>query len=113
MNASPLDPEFELQAISKALIFSEEIIRKGGSVDLTGVDSQVEKLCAEVVKTEGPLRLKLLPMLENVIHVLDRLEASLRQTAEFALHNHDENDKRLRAHNAYGMKDVSREQGAP
>lgn len=97
------DPVQELEAISRALELSEDIIRKGGSIDLKGVDTQVDALCREVVKTEGPMRLKLLPMLENVIQLLDKLEAGLRQAAG-ACETDGFADKRLRAQNAYGQK---------
>lgn len=97
-----LDPVLQLEAIAHALAASEDILRKGGAVDLKGVDQQVELLCAEVVKTEGPMRLKLLPMLENVIQSLDRLEAGLRQITYKG--DDDSADKRLRAQTAYGRK---------
>ncbi len=98
-----LDPVLELEAIAQALKLSEDIIKQGGSIDLKGVDEQVALLCTEVVKTEGPVRLKLLPLLENVIESLDRLEANLRLAAQAAAGD-DMADKRLRAQNAYGRK---------
>lgn len=101
--AQRLDPVLELEAIAKALAMSEDVVRKGGSIDLQGVDAQVEILCQEVVKTEGPMRLKLLPMLENVIQSLDRLEAGLRSLPPNA-GSDTLADKRLRANSAYGRK---------
>lgn len=98
-----LDPVLELEAIAQALKLSEAIIKQGGSIDLKGVDAQVALLCTEVVKTEGPVRLKLLPLLENVIESLDRLEANLRLATQAAAGD-DMADKRLRAQNAYGRK---------
>jgi hypothetical protein len=102
MNAdtTAMDPVTQLEAIARALQTSEDILRNGGSIDLKGVDQQVELLCAEVVKTEGPMRLKLLPMLENVIQSLDRLEAGLRQITYKS--DDDGADRRLRAQSAYG-----------
>lgn len=80
MTLRVIDPVLELDALRLALEQGEKMVLQGGSIDLGGLDEQVEQLCAHVVKTEGPLRLELLPRLEQVIHVLDRLEAGLRKT---------------------------------
>jgi hypothetical protein len=93
-----LDPAQELEALHHALQTSAQVVRSGGVIDLGGLDAQVEQLCAEVVKTEGPVRLALLPKLEEIIKILDWLEAELRVTSspegEIA-HN------RIRARQAY------------
>jgi hypothetical protein len=94
------DPALELQAFAEALEASQRIVRAGGMVDLAGLDAQVEKLCGEVVKTEGPLRLQLLPMLEKVIKTLGVLEEELRFCVKTAVEA-EEADKRLRAQSAY------------
>ncbi len=107
MNAI-LNPMEQLEAIDRALALSEEILKQGGMIDLSGVDQQVETLCMEMLKTEGPMRLKLLPLLENVISSLDRLEANLRNTHE-SITGGDQADKILRAHSAYGGKGSTRE----
>ncbi|HVY12906.1 MAG TPA: hypothetical protein VHB73_05010 [Alphaproteobacteria bacterium] len=97
------DPVLELEAFSEALEASQKIVRAGGMVDLAGLEAQVEHLCAEVVKTEGPLRLQLLPMLEKVIRVLGVLEEELRSCVHYALEG-ETAERRLRAHSAYGTK---------
>lgn len=99
-----LDPVQELEALHHALQTSEKVVRDGGVIDLGGLDAQVAQLCAEVVKTEGPVRLTLLPKLEEIIKILDRLEAELRVNSspegEIA-HN------RIRARQAYPAPSAS------
>jgi hypothetical protein len=97
------DPVLELHAFAEALEASQKIVRAGGMVDLNGLETQVEKLCAEVVKTEGPLRLQLLPMLEKVINTLSVLEEELRFSVKTAIEA-ETADKRLRATSAYTGK---------
>jgi hypothetical protein len=94
------DPVLELQAFGEALEASQKIVRAGGMVDLNGLDAQVEKLCREVVKTEGPLRLQLLPLLEKVINTLSILEEQLRFSVKTAVEA-ESADKRMRAGAAY------------
>ena len=94
------DPVLELRAFAEALEASQKIVREGGMVDLSGLEAQVERLCAEVVKTEGPLRLQLLPMLEKVINTLGALEDDLRFSVKTAVEA-EAADKRLRAQSAY------------
>lgn len=95
------DPVAELTAFASALEASHKIVREGGMVDFGGLEAQVEMFCAEVVKTEGPLRLQLLPMLEKVVRVLGLLEEELRLCARNASRG-DEAGKRLLAQSAYG-----------
>jgi hypothetical protein len=97
---SGFNPSEELDALRMALEASERVVREGGLIDLRDLDGQVEFLCSEVIKTEGDLRLQLLPKLEAVIHVLDNLEVVLRKNApqeNMAAQN------RLRARGAYGQ----------
>lgn len=102
-HAHSLDPVMELQAINQALLLCESILQEGGRIDLTGVDAQVDRLCEEVVKSEGELRLKLLPLLESAVQSLDRLESGMR-TALLAEKEQEEAEKRLRAQSAYAGK---------
>lgn len=92
----------ELEALQRALETSDQVVRTGGHIDLQGLDAQVEKLCGEIVKTEGPLRLELLPRLEELIGVLGKLEASLRHAASPQVL---QADNRLRAKAAYGTSE--------
>ncbi|MBI3419589.1 MAG: hypothetical protein HY053_05610 [Proteobacteria bacterium] len=94
------DPVIELRAFAEALEASHKIVRAGGMVDLNGLEAQVEQLCAEVVKSEGQLRLELLPLLESVIRTLSVLEEELRLCARQSAQG-DVADKRLRAQSAY------------
>jgi hypothetical protein len=98
---TPSDPVAELSAFAQALEASHQIVRDGGMVDFGSLETQVEHFCSEVVKTEGPLRLQLLPMLEKVIRVLGTLEDELRICARNAARN-EEAGKRLLAQSAYG-----------
>jgi hypothetical protein len=95
-----LNPAEELDALRRALETSEQVVRDGGMIDLRDLDKQVEMLCAEIIKTEGPLRVQLLPELEKVIKVLDTLETGLRQLAPIP---NLEAQNRLRARDAYGQ----------
>lgn len=97
-----LQPAQELEALQRALEASEQVVRSGGYIDLSGLDAQVEKLCAELVKTEGPLRLELLPRLEEVIAVLNKLERGLKAASSPHVL---QADNRLRAQAAYGQSD--------
>jgi len=105
-----LDPVNELEAINKALQLCEDALRQGEAIDLTGVDEQVDMLCQEVVKTEGPMRLQLLPMLENAVSILDRLEQNLRQVA-LREKEQREAGRRTLAQSAYGGKLADGPQG--
>lgn len=100
---APLDPVLELQAINQALLMCETVLQEGGRIDLTGVDAQVDRLCEEVVKAEGELRLQLLPLLESAVQSLDRLESGMRASL-LAEKEQEEAEKRLRAQSAYGVK---------
>jgi hypothetical protein len=99
------DPVTELSAFAEALEASQKIVREGGAVDFNGLEAQVERFCSEVVKTEGPVRLQLLPMLEKVIRVLGNLEEELRLCARNAVRG-DEATARLRAQSAYSTGKV-------
>jgi hypothetical protein len=103
METPSLDPVVELEAINRTLQMCEDAVRKGDRIDLNGVDEQIDLLCQEVIKSEGPLRLKLLPMLENAVQVLDRLEAGLRLSLTQEQEK-EEAEKRMRANSAYGTK---------
>lgn len=94
------NPVTELEALQHALEASARLVHEGNMIDLKGLDEQVEILCGEIVKTEGPLRLELLPRLEEIIQVLDQLEAGLRQQSPVA---GQEAQNRLRARDAYGQ----------
>lgn len=94
------NPNDELEALRLALEASERVVREGGLIDLRDLDEQVEFLCSEVVKTDGDLRLQLLPKLEAVIQVLDNLELLLRKNAP---HETMQAENRLRANQAYGV----------
>jgi hypothetical protein len=98
---TPSDPVAELSAFANALEASHKIVREGGMVDFGGLEMQVEHFCSEVVKTEGPLRLQLLPLLEKVIRVLGTLEDELRISSRNAARS-EEAGKRLLAQSAYG-----------
>lgn len=98
------NPSDELEALRLALEASERVVREGGLIDLRDLDEQVEFLCAEVVKTEGSMRLQLLPKLEAVIQILDNLEAILRKTAP---HESMQAHNRLRANQAYGVPPIT------
>lgn len=89
----------ELEALTRALETSEQVVRGGGAIDLQGLDAQVEKLCADIIKTEGPLRLELLPKLEQLIGVLGKLESGLRHASSPQVM---QAENRLRARAAYG-----------
>lgn len=104
--ATQLNPVEELDALRLALETSEQVVREGGFIDLRDLDKQVEQLCSELVKTEGPLRLQLLPKLEQVITVLDKLETGLRQQAPV---ENLQAQSRLRAREAYGLSSTPRE----
>ncbi len=95
-----LDPMTELQVFAEALEASHKIVRAGGMVDLGGLEAQVEELCREVVKTEGPVRLQILPMLERVIRSLGVLEEELRLCTAGAEHA-EKAEKLMRAQSAY------------
>jgi len=97
---SGFNPNDELEALQLALKESERVVREGGFIDLRGLDMQVEFLCTQVVKSEGDLRLQLLPKLEAVIAVLDNLEITLRKNAP---QENLEAQNRLRANQAYGQ----------
>jgi hypothetical protein len=101
MTPQASDPLAELTTFAGALEASHKIVREGGMVDFGGLESQVEMFCAEVVKTEGPLRLQLLPMLEKVIRTLGLLEEELKLCARNAARG-EEAGKRLLAQSAYG-----------
>jgi hypothetical protein len=106
MPSASLDAMQELEALRQALEISERVVREGGAIDFHNIDEQVEQLCKQVVKTEGPLRLTLLPKLEEVIQVLDRLEMGLRQ---YVSPEGREAHNRIRARSAYasGTADAS------
>jgi hypothetical protein len=97
---SGFNPNEELDALRMALQASERVVREGGLIDLRDLDEQVEFLCSAVVKTDGELRLQLLPKLEAVIQILDSLEVLLRKNAP-PEDLHAQN--RLRANQAYGQ----------
>ena len=96
---SGFNPGKEIEALRLALEASERIVREGGLIDLRDLDEQVEFLCTEVVKTDGPMRLQLLPKLEAVIQVLDSLEVMLRKQMP---QEESQAPSRLRANQAYG-----------
>ena len=96
---SGFNPGKEIEALRLALEASERIVREGGLIDLRDLDEQVEFLCAEVVKSDGPMRLQLIPKLEAVIQVLDNLEVMLRKQMP---QQESEAPNRLRANQAYG-----------
>jgi hypothetical protein len=101
---SGFNPNEELDALRLALEASERVVREGGLIDLRDLDEQVEFLCSEVIKTEGDMRLQLLPKLEAVIQVLDNLEIVLRKNMppeDIKAQN------RLRANQAYGQPPAS------
>lgn len=100
MSVTVLDPIHELNALQRALEASAQLVREGNAVDLHGLDGQVEILCNHIVTTEGPLRLQLLPKLEEILSVLDWLESELRQHSPVAA---QEAQQRLKAKAAYGM----------
>ena len=102
---SGFNPGEELEALRLALEASERVVREGGLIDLRDLDEQVEFLCTEVVKTDGALRLQLLPKLEAVIQVLDNLEVILRKNMppeDTGAQN------RLRANQAYGTSSTQK-----
>ena len=100
----------ELDALQRALEQGAQTVRAGGVVDLSGLDEQVDMLCKEMIKTEGPIRLELLPRLEQIIASLDVLEASLRQTQSPEV---TQANARLLARHAYGQKPIEPEEATP
>ncbi len=96
---SGFNPGEELEALRLALEASERVVREGGLIDLRDLDEQVAYLCSEVIKTDGPVRLQLLPKLEAVIQVLDNLEIILRKHMP---QEESQAPNRLRANQAYG-----------
>jgi hypothetical protein len=97
---SGFNPSKELDALRLALEASERVVREGGLIDLRDLDEQVDFLCTEVTKSEGDLRLQLLPKLEAIIQILDNLEVVLRQNTP---QENIEAQNRLRAKQAYGQ----------
>jgi len=100
----------ELDALQLALEQGAQTVRAGGIVDLSGLDEQVDMLCKEMIKTEGPIRLELLPRLEQIIATLDILEANLRQTQAPEV---TQANARLMARQAYGQKILEPEEVTP
>jgi hypothetical protein len=98
-------PLQELDALKAALEAGEKALAAGEDIDLAGMDAQVARLCDEITRTEGALRLEALPRLEAVIHVLNRLEHDLRQSTRAK----EQADARLRAAQAYGGNSPSKE----
>jgi hypothetical protein len=95
------DPAQGIDALLQMLKAGEDAINEGQHVDWFALESFVKELCAQVVKTEGAVRMRLIPHLENAIAKLDQLEQKMRANWNDLLAS-DLAQKRMQAQGAYG-----------